>query len=555
MNSLTWLLAPRSRPYQFHPQSRSTHDSTLTTTSNTTTTSSVISLDKLGNGPRESEAELVDEVVETVKRCNGNQAANNLERRATITSDGQLRFGLPGINERRRNLNLNLDDIDRKSYQDHPTTQSIETIQSTASSSIRQRISSPILTSLATAATRFTRASISTSTTTTTTPSSTSSPSNSIGPNLSDPSSSLPCSIPTLTTTLTNESEPQENFQRLVRLLPIKLGVNLYILIRKFLSIFGLRLLPTSSEDKDLEIKTKSTTSLYSLLWRTNTVSTIPLVPKIVYDEETTNPLLITDASDDSDSTLSSTQKPISLPPTTSSTSSLHPPPRNLKGTTKGTSKPTNSTTKAILPGNRTKTLVLDLDETLIHSTSRLGGLGGSNSILGNSSGSISSGLKVRVVEVVLDGRIVVYHVYKRPWVDFFLKTVASWYTVVIFTASMREYADPVIDWLDQGRGLIDGRLFRESCTNIKGSYVKDLTIVERDLSNVCLVDNSPLSYGLHQANGIPIEGWLNDPKDEGLLDLLPILDSLRFTKDVRRILGLRGFTTTTTTTTTTKSS
>ena len=43
-------------------------------------------------------------------------------------------------------------------------------------------------------------------------------------------------------------------------------------------------------------------------------------------------------------------------------------------------------------------------------------------------------------------------------------------------------------------------------------------------------------------ANGIPIEGWLNDPQDEGLLELLPMLDSLRFTTDVRRILGLKAF-------------
>ena len=43
-------------------------------------------------------------------------------------------------------------------------------------------------------------------------------------------------------------------------------------------------------------------------------------------------------------------------------------------------------------------------------------------------------------------------------------------------------------------------------------------------------------------ANGIPIEGWINDPTDECLLDLLPMLDSLRFTNDVRRVLGLRGF-------------
>lgn len=43
-------------------------------------------------------------------------------------------------------------------------------------------------------------------------------------------------------------------------------------------------------------------------------------------------------------------------------------------------------------------------------------------------------------------------------------------------------------------------------------------------------------------ANGIPIEGWTHDPNDEALLDLLPFLDSLRFTSDVRHILGLRGF-------------
>jgi TFIIF-interacting CTD phosphatase-like protein len=43
-------------------------------------------------------------------------------------------------------------------------------------------------------------------------------------------------------------------------------------------------------------------------------------------------------------------------------------------------------------------------------------------------------------------------------------------------------------------------------------------------------------------ANGIPIEGWTHDPLDEALLDLLPVLDSLRFTSDVRRVLGIRGF-------------
>ena len=39
---------------------------------------------------------------------------------------------------------------------------------------------------------------------------------------------------------------------------------------------------------------------------------------------------------------------------------------------------------------------------------------------------------------------------------------VSAWYTLVIFTASMQEYADPVIDWLDAGRGIIGKRFFRE---------------------------------------------------------------------------------------------
>ena len=39
---------------------------------------------------------------------------------------------------------------------------------------------------------------------------------------------------------------------------------------------------------------------------------------------------------------------------------------------------------------------------------------------------------------------------------------VSAWFTIVVFTASLREYADPVIDWLDNGRGIFAQRLFRE---------------------------------------------------------------------------------------------
>ncbi|EIN10915.1 NIF-domain-containing protein [Punctularia strigosozonata HHB-11173 SS5] len=196
-------------------------------------------------------------------------------------------------------------------------------------------------------------------------------------------------------------------------------------------------------------------------------------------------------------------------------------------------------------PFHLPKTLVLDLDETLIHSTSKPlnQSLVSRSGILGwFGFGKKGKGTS-HIVEVMLGGRRTVYHVHKRPFVDYFLRKVSTWYTLVIFTASMQEYADPVIDWLDAGRGILERRFFRESCTqHPNGSYMKDLTLVEQDLSRVCLIDNSPVCYTLNEANGIPIEGWTHDPSDEALLDLLPVLDSLRFTGDVRRVLGIRGF-------------
>ncbi|CAO3613624.1 unnamed protein product [Mucor hiemalis] len=175
------------------------------------------------------------------------------------------------------------------------------------------------------------------------------------------------------------------------------------------------------------------------------------------------------------------------------------------------------------------KTLVLDLDETLVHSVR-----------LGTTELNVSDSIKKTTIEVTNDKQSILYEVYKRPHVDFFLSTISKWYKVVIFTASMSEYADPVIDWLDQDQSVISQRYFRQSCSLINGNFMKDITIAESDLSKVCLIDNSPAAYELCQDNAIPLTTWISNPKDDCLLDLLPLLDALRFTADVRSILSLR---------------
>ncbi|KAI9486399.1 MAG: CRE-SCPL-2 protein [Benjaminiella poitrasii] len=175
------------------------------------------------------------------------------------------------------------------------------------------------------------------------------------------------------------------------------------------------------------------------------------------------------------------------------------------------------------------KTLVLDLDETLVHSVR-----------LGTTETKVNPSIKKKRIEVTSDKQSILYEVYKRPHVDFFLSTISKWYKVVIFTASMSEYADLVIDWLDQDQSYISQRYFRQSCILKDGNFLKDISIAESDLSKVCLVDNSPAAFALYQENAIPLPTWISNPKDDCLLDLLPLLDALRFTADVRSILSLR---------------
>lgn len=169
--------------------------------------------------------------------------------------------------------------------------------------------------------------------------------------------------------------------------------------------------------------------------------------------------------------------------------------------------------------------LVLDLDETLIHSTTRV------------------SSTYDKKIQVEIDRATCDFYVSKRPYADHFLNAVSKWYDLVIFTASLPEYAGPVIDWLDP-KNLIQRRYFRDSCTHKEGNYLKNLTVIEPDLSQVFIIDNSPNVYSIVPDNAIPIEGWFSDKNDAALLDLIPFLDSLRFTQDVRSILSLRNIST-----------
>ncbi|XP_051133769.1 uncharacterized protein LOC127253298 [Andrographis paniculata] len=149
------------------------------------------------------------------------------------------------------------------------------------------------------------------------------------------------------------------------------------------------------------------------------------------------------------------------------------------------------------------KTIFLDLDETLVHSTA-----------------TVPPANFDFVVRPVIDGEKVEFYVLKRPYVDEFLKELSGKFEIVVFTAGIREYASLVLDKLDW-RNLISHRLYRESCREMDGKLVKDLSGVGRDLDRVMIVDDNPNSYQLQPDNAIPIRPFTDDLGDDELKKLM----------------------------------
>ena len=122
-----------------------------------------------------------------------------------------------------------------------------------------------------------------------------------------------------------------------------------------------------------------------------------------------------------------------------------------------------------------------------------------------------------------------------RPHVIEMLRELKKNNEIFLFTASHKEYANQVLDYLDPARSLFDDCFYRDSCILHRGMYMKDLRILgNRDLANVVLVDNAAYSFSMQVANGIPIIPFYKSKKDNELLDLLKYLKSLEKVKDVR---------------------
>lgn len=181
---------------------------------------------------------------------------------------------------------------------------------------------------------------------------------------------------------------------------------------------------------------------------------------------------------------------------------------------------------------SRLKTLLLDMDETLIHSE------------------EFKPGVKYDLVVKIPGcppGAKDQIGVFVRPFCREFLSILKKNFELVIFTAARQDYADQVLNALDPHNEFFSARLYRQNCSKIGGTYVKDFRVVKnRNPRDMILVDNLIYSFSANMSNGIPIKPYIKGKDDCELEYLADKLKSLKSFMDVEVFLethfGFRDF-------------
>ena len=140
--------------------------------------------------------------------------------------------------------------------------------------------------------------------------------------------------------------------------------------------------------------------------------------------------------------------------------------------------------------------LVIDLDETLIHFTV-------------NNNANEEGVLKL------------------RPGVFSFLEKVGKFYEIILFTEASEAYTKLMMEAFNNNKNkkYFDYKLYRQHCIIVEQDFIKDLSRIGRPLDKTIIIDNIAQNFKMQKKNGILIKPFLGeDQNDQALIDLIPIL-------------------------------
>ena len=161
------------------------------------------------------------------------------------------------------------------------------------------------------------------------------------------------------------------------------------------------------------------------------------------------------------------------------------------------------------------KLLIIDLDETLIHSEFR------TKENFDNLDYIVkTSKCNVKTFSFFDENNIYYMDVFFRPYLKLFLHEISQYFDLAIFTAAMKNYADTIIDYIDKNNEYFKFRLYRDACIPIQNKlYIKDLRIIkDYDPRNVLLMDNSLYSFMNQPSNGMLVNSFYMNHKDLQLI-------------------------------------
>lgn len=156
------------------------------------------------------------------------------------------------------------------------------------------------------------------------------------------------------------------------------------------------------------------------------------------------------------------------------------------------------------------KTLILDLDETLV---------------------KVTNG---DIYDVELPGSPCLF-LLLRPYLRELLEYASKVFHLILFTASTKTYADRILQFIDPLNSCFKERYYRDDCIKTSRGFVKDMTLINiKDWEKVIMVDDQSLSFENQPLNGLKILPWDGNCKDFELKNLINFLRTVERSEDVR---------------------
>ena len=158
-----------------------------------------------------------------------------------------------------------------------------------------------------------------------------------------------------------------------------------------------------------------------------------------------------------------------------------------------------------VSPPKKKYTLVLDLDETLIHLRQKKEVVNIKNDInikINNASECFYENYDKDRNKYLLQFRVGLFS---------FLTILKPFYEIISFTSATREYSDAIINEIEKNRTFFDYKFYREHTVIYKDTFVKDISRIGRDIKKMIIIDNNENNFILNKENGIKIAPYYGD--------------------------------------------